>query len=465
MHEKMTILKLLAIITFISGCSTYNSREIRQKHAQEYREQLAQKTISIIDVNKPLTLDDCIRIAMENGLSVKDAEIQQRLSLLEKKVSFANFLPAVSLNYNKTWFDPQPQIKLGSTGFPMQDKQTSEITWNIQLSIFNPATWFMYSMYTHGFEISKLVTEYTRQAIALQITVQYFQCLSLEKMLSVVESQLNAAGALQSELQALRKEGIINDWKAEQAGVLVLTRRTEAQDIKNSLKQARAELMADMGLNPLENVTLESNSTLKEPEGSLEDLITEALLNYPGMAISDREVAIEKEKIRAAVTAFLPNLMGFANRVDTSDSHQLFTNYWLGGLNATITLFDGLANMNYYQASKELYKAARIRREQATLTLMIQVIRAADQVQISKDLVELTGQIEKTTAMRLSEIRKQYEEGLVQTSDMLMMTAEAQNAEVQNLQSRFQYQTCIAMLINITGKTKTNFEVSENDAK
>jgi outer membrane protein TolC len=447
------VLILVIYLVFISGCTNFNSKEIRREHVQSFSSDMLQKTHEILDNNQPLDLNDCIRIAMQNSLTLKEAEIKQKLALLKKNVSFANFLPAVSLNYDKTWFDPQPQIKFGTTGLPMQDKDVTEITWNIQLSIFNPATWFMYSMYTHGYEISKLVTEYTQQALALQITVQYYQCLSIEKTLSVIENQLDAAKAFQKEIQAFGTEGLVNIWKVEQVNALVLSRQIQLENARKSLRQAKTELLVNMGLYPLNDVTLESRMPLKEPEGSLENLITDALLNNPSMAISDRQVAIEKEKIRAAVTAFLPNLNGFASRIDTSDSHQVFTNYWVGGLSAAITLFDGLANVNYYQVAKESNKASRIRREQATLTLMIQVIRASDQVQLAKDQMKLTEQIQKTTSMHLSEVKNQYEQGLIQTSDMLTMTAEAQNAEVQNIQAQFQYQTCIAILNNVMGQS------------
>jgi hypothetical protein len=41
---------------------------------------------------------------------------------------------------------------------------------------------------------------------------------------------------------------------------------------------------------------------------------------------------------------------------------------------------------------------------------------------------------------------------------MLDMVAEADKAEVQYLQARFQYQTSIAMLTNVMGKTQIVFE-------
>lgn len=267
-----------------------------------------------------------------------------------------------------------------------------------------------------------------------------------------------AAQTLEKELTAYRQEGLVSDWKAEQGRVLVLARQTQLRQVQKSLGQAKAELLAGMGLNPTSDVTLEMQMPFEAPGDSLGDLITEALLNHSSLAISDRQVAIEKEKLKAAVTAFLPQLMGFAGRVDTSDSHQVFTNYWLGGLSAAITVFDGLANVNYYQVAGELQKEALIRREQATLTLMLQVIRALDQTELAQDQMELARRMNEVTSKHLAEVRQQYEQGLIQASDMLATTAESDEAEIRYLQARFQYQTSIALLTNVTGKTRIVFE-------
>jgi outer membrane protein TolC len=462
--KKVSSMILLCLV-FISGCSSFNGEEVRKEHTENYTRQLKEKTLEVLAEGRPLDLNDCVRIALENNLSVKSAKIQQDVAQLEKKVSFANFLPVVSLDYQKTWWDPQPQIKFGPSGFPMHDKDVRDITWNIQLSVFNPATWFLYSMHTRGYEIAELVTDYTAQAIALQVTTQYFHCLSLERMLSVLESQLTAARAVEKELAALRQEGMVSVWQAEQGRVLVLSRRTELHRIQKSSGRAKAELLAGMGLNPTSEIKLELNMPLEAPEDSLEVLITEALLNHPSLAIADREVAIEKEKIKAAVANFLPQLVGFASRVDTSDSHQVYTNYWLGGLGAAITVFDGFTNVNRYRSAKELHKDALLRRQQATLTLMLQVIRAFDQVRLAQEEVELAEQMNQVASKHLAEVQQQYKQGLVQASDMLDMVAEADGAEIQYLQSRIRYQTSIAVLTNVMGKTQIVFEEPSNDRK
>jgi outer membrane protein TolC len=270
---------------------------------------------------------------------------------------------------------------------------------------------------------------------------------------------------MEKELDALEQEGMISAWQAEQGRVLVMARQTELNRMRRSLGQAKAELLANMGLDPTSNVKLELQMSLEAPKDSLEVLITEALLNHPSLAISDRQVAIEKEKIKVAVTNFLPNLTGFASRVDTSDSHQVFTNYWLGGISGAITVFDGFTNINQYKAAKESHKDAILRLQQATLTLMLQVIRALDQVRLAQEQVELAGQINRVASKHLAEVREQYAHGLIQASDMLDMVAEADKAEIQYLQSRFRYQTSIAVLNNVMGKTQIVFEEPMNESK
>ncbi|MBN2180597.1 MAG: TolC family protein [Sedimentisphaerales bacterium] len=455
-------LVIVSYLIFISGCSSFNGQEVRREDAEDYTKQLAVKTREVLDGNQPLDLYDCIRISMENNLSLRSAEIQQRIAKLEQKVSFSNFLPAVSLGYDKTWWDPLPQINFGGTGIPMHDKDVREVTWNVQLSIFNPATWFLYSMHTRGYEIAELVTEYTSQAIALQVTAQYYQCLSLEQTIAALESQLAAAQAVEKELSALEQEGMVSSWQAEQGRVMVLARRTQLTRVRKSLEQSKAELLTNMGLDPTSGIQLKLQTPFDAPDDSLEGLITAALLNHPSLAIADRQVAIEKEKIKTAVAAFLPRLNGFALRMDTTDSHQIFTNYWLGGLSAAITVFDGFTNVYQHKAAKESHKDALVRRQQATLTLMLQVIRASDQVQLAQDQMELARRINQVSSKHLAEIKQQYEQGLVQAGEMLKVTAEANNTEIQYLQSRFQYQSSIAVLANVMGETQVVFSgVSE----
>ncbi len=452
------VIPLLMILCGLTGCRTYDGDKIRQEHATAYPVQLAEKTADVLGDDQELDLYDCIRIAMDNSLDVQSAALQQRAAKLDKNVSFSNFLPAVTLNTQKIWWDPMPMIKFGNTGVTMHDKEVREVSWNIQMSIFNPATWFLHGMYSQGYEIAGLVHDYTRQAIAFQVTTQYYQCLALARMLEALEKQETAARTLAWEVDQMNKEGLVSTWQADQARADLLARELEVHSMQRAVTQARAELLALMGLSPVADLRLAEDAPLVAPEGALADLITEALLNHPSLAIEDRQIAIEREKVKLAVSNFLPSLVGVASYLDTSDSHQVHASLWTGGIMGTLTVFNGFANINQYKAAKVHREAAFVQREQATLSLILQVIRAYDQIQTAREQVALAQSIEAAAESRLAEVQQHYKQGLIQTSALLAVTAEAHTAHIQALQAGFQYQVSIALMKNVLGQFPIGIE-------
>ena len=406
------ILILWMCIALISGCHGYRSEDIRRAHAQSYPQELAQKTRDVLDAYKNgLVLEDCIRLAMEHSLSIKSADLQTRVAQLNRNISFASFLPAVSLDVQKIWWDPNPLINFGSTGVAMHDKEVREITWNIKMAVLNPATWFLHGMYRRGAEISALANEYTRQTLAFQVTALFYQCLALEQMVKVVDAQLAAAQTQFGEMAAWQAEGLIPAWQAKQAEAGVLAKTAEVHRMKRILSESRAELLGIMGFFPNADVGFSMQTPLEPPAGALDELMTEALLNHPSLAIADTKIAVEKEKVRLAIANFLPSLAGIATHTNTSDSHQVYSNYWMGGLVGTVSVFNGFADINRYKAAKAQREDAFVQREQATLTLMIQVIRAFDQVCTAKEMMVVAQSVSLAMTDRLDELKDQQARG------------------------------------------------------
>ncbi|MBU4318531.1 MAG: TolC family protein [Proteobacteria bacterium] len=450
-------------ILLASGCHSSKYTDIRQEHAQNFPKELKERSQSVLaEFKKPLTLKDCVHLSMENGFALKNAEIQQRIAGLDRNISLANFLPAVSLDVKNIAWDPNPLIKFGGAGVAMHDKDVQEVTWNIKMAIFNPATWFLHGMYRRGYEIAGLANEYTRQAIAFQVTALFYQCLTMEQMEELLEKQLAAAEVQAGELAAWRDEGLLTDWQAEQGRVMVLSKTAEAHRMKRAVSQAFADLLAAMGLSPDTPLTLQTETPLQAPEGTLEDLMTEALLHHPKLAIADRKIDIEKEKVRIAIARFLPSLAGIASHIDTSDSHQIYSDYWMGGLSGTVSVFNGFADVNQYKAARKQQEAAFIQREQASLTLMVQVMRAYDQVQSAREILDVADAVKKVAESRLNETLDRHAQGLVQTGELLNLTAETDKARVQALQAIFQYQISIAALTQVLGRTDINFKDSKH---
>ena len=451
-----------AILLISAGCSDYDSRNVRQEHIKNFSREITEKSIINLSVKNKLILADCIRITLDNNLTIKAADIEKKIGRLNKNVAFSNFLPSVTLGYNYTQFSPLPKIKFGNTGIAMQDNNVNEVNWQIQLSIFNPATWYMYDLHKIGEEISNLVYEYTKQMTVLEVTYLYYNCLSLQRASEALESQLVAAAEIDKKIRAFYDEGLASQSQLKNAHVLVLARETELKSNNLALGQLKSQLLKTMGLSPLSELQLEEEICFTEPEGDIAELVTEALYNNKQLYISDAAVAIEKEKVKIASSAFVPMLVGFAQNTWTSDALMVYENYWAMGLSGVLTVFDGFKNINEYKAAKENHKKAFIKRENQTLIIMLEVIKAKSTLDNAKKIYELAQAAYEASCVNYTEVAEKFNEGLIDSADMLQAAADKDRANMEMLNADFQLQVSIATLINAMGKTEIELEKSQN---
>ncbi|PKL50049.1 MAG: hypothetical protein CVV39_01940 [Planctomycetes bacterium HGW-Planctomycetes-1] len=436
---------------FSAGCGSFDGRAVREKHTEDYREELAAEMNELMFEGRAFGLDDCIKTALENGLHIKAAQIQERVAKLERKVSFAAFLPTVNLDYQYTKWDRQPKVKFGASAAAMHDQTVKNITWQMEMSVFDPSTWFLYAMHQRGEETAEWVTKYTEQMTVLEITVNYYHCLTLEQVRDAMQSQLKATEELEKEIGELFKEGLVTQWQYKQAQSAVLMRRTELSRVEYAINQAKADLLVSMGLSPLAEISLKIEEPLTAPSEPPEDLVYKAMVENPQLYISDLQIAIAEEKVQIALAAFLPRLTIFANQTNTSDSFQLYQNSWQFGLIGTMSIFNGFANINEYKAAKERKKAEFIDREQQTLAVILQVYKAYMNLENAKEESILAQKLFDTESEHFKEISNKWQEGLVQSSEMLGVMAEMDNAQMELMNSNFNLQVSIATLHNAMG--------------
>jgi len=461
----ISICAAVAAVVTLAGCSSFDGQKIRQEHAENYQLLLDRRTEEVLSGKESLNLQDCIDAALQNNLDIRVAEMRQRVAKLNRDVSFARFLPQVNLNYNYTRWDPQPEIVTGEHSQPMHDERIRDITLNIQMSVFNPSTWFMYSMHKRGEEIAEIAADYTRQMIVLQVTTYYYYCLGLEEIEKVLDSRIRAAEKLAEQLQDYQAEGLVFAWQSDLAHVNLESQKLQRKRIRQLLNQTEGQLLMAMGLSPLGSIQLSPSPPPTPPQGELDDLIAEALLNHPRLRIADREIAIEKEKVKLALTGFLPSLKGFANRVNTTDAFQRYPSYWMMGLSGVLTVFNGFANINEYQAAKENVKKAALQREQTTLALMLEVFRAYQNLQLAQDSIVLVEYNDKAAKAHYDQVYQQWQEGLVDASDLLSVVAEKDLAQMVRINSQFQVQVAIATLVNAMGQTEIDYEEAQHDGQ
>jgi len=344
----------------------------------------------------------------------------------------------------------------------MHDRRMVNTAIDVQMPIFAPATWFLYAMRQRGLDISKLVTEYTREQIALQVTVLYFHCLALEESERNLESQVAAAEKMREEAGLYWEEGLLTQWQREYAEARALAQRNALEKTKRMQIEARARLSAAMGLSPTADLRLKRDLPLAAPEEALEDLLLQARWSHPTLRISDRNVAIQTNRIRIAIAEFLPKLAGLLNYSNTTNSMMKYADATMLGLGGVMTLFDGFANIREYQIARQEKKSAMVQREEACLTVMLAVIRAHLNLENARGDLVLAEKALAVASGRLTEIEAQSAEGLVKPSDRLSALADRDAAAANATNARFMEQISIATLRNLVGSAYTGDEGTDH---
>ena len=100
-----------------------------------------------------------------------------------------------------------------------------------------------------------------------------------------------------------------------------------------------------------------------------------------------------------------------------------------------------------------------MQREEATMTLMLEVVRAYLNLEDAREEMTLANKTFDMAWTHFTEIEQQWQEGLVNSSELLSALAKKDEGQMGVMNARFQFQVSTATLVNAMGKT--DIEIKE----
>jgi len=234
-----------------------------------------------IDISKPLTLNQCIKIALERSTSMKAAGLNLEVAKLNVEDARANYLPEITTNgqyqfSDKIDFGWEPQ------------------NYNAQISA-------SYQIWDHGRRRAGLAqarenekgtqadNDKTRQDLMFSIAEAYYELLQAEKLIDVDQKLLDISRGNVEKTKAFLETG--RAIPADVAAVRVQQASDELALIndQNNLELARARLASLMGLDPRTYIEIQDDpdyviyteAGLVTREVSLEDSVAKAIQMRP----------------------------------------------------------------------------------------------------------------------------------------------------------------------------------------
>ena len=111
----------LALLLLAAGCAHFDPARARREQTADFTAYLAERAEA--ELGRPLSLDDCVRIAMRHSYEVRKADLDRELARIGRNVAFTAFLPTVAASagykYDEETMGPE-FMKMIVCGFGLQ---------------------------------------------------------------------------------------------------------------------------------------------------------------------------------------------------------------------------------------------------------------------------------------------------------------------------------------------------------
>ena len=284
---------------------------------------LGSSTIIASDV---LTLEECIKIALERSLSIHSAEEGIKAKEFEERSSKADFFPKLSTSYSYTRLDEDTvdDAKYAFLGQEFSPLETGTYEFNItgtQPIFTGWALTISRELASLGVDTAKVQREAVIQNLVLNVKGTYFGILKAEKLEKVAREAVEQLKAHLRVAQAFYDEGMIAKHE-------VLQTEVEMAEARQNLIRAanRAEIVRSLfnkllrrGLD--KKVTIEDILDYHPVKLVLEQCMERAELNRPEITEVSLNVVSAEKGVELSKSGYYPSvtLVGNYQRKDPGE--------------------------------------------------------------------------------------------------------------------------------------------------
>ncbi len=434
-----------------------------------------------------LTLDECIKIALEQNPGFKSANLLAQAAKYDYMAARAAFDPTLSVSLYDSGTHQMGQESNFLTGsFDVKKNLFTGGQWEMKLTSTRNKVPALYSSgvsfdnmfdltYRHpllegadksvvmsGLEIAKIgkTSEENRmlnskRELLYQIKSTWYDVLKSEKAIDVAKLSLKEAQTLLEQTKAIYETGLISSYEvtASESG---LASREEALLLsKTSHLNNLDKLKNHMGM-PL-FIEISVDGALESGEFEMPDFETVfnmAENNRPDLAQFNDAVKMAEVNLKIKSDSKKPSLfavgqMGFAGQDtgfnDSFNNMEESVNWYLG-LDYIVPLGkDREADAHFNQAQLRL-ETAKVNLQSVVDGIKLEVTLAIRNLETAKERIQVTSKGVDLQEEKLSREKARYELGLITSGDLLDYEEDLAIARLNLLESKADYLKAIAYL-------------------
>ncbi len=421
-----------------------------------------------------MSLPDVLSHAQEHAYALQMSKEEATIARANSRAAWQGILPSVSLQSAFMRSDDPVAVfgtKLRQGIFTANDFQLNALnrppeingfstSLIAQVPLFNPGDLFGKLAANHQAESAASRLDWTRSVINFQIRQAYWRLYLSTKRQSALAAALRSAAAICDNARLAIENGLLSraDFLAAEL------RHAELEEMLiiagNDLQAAGDALKLLAGFDkpgaivPLDSIPgdIAIPPSLQNPQHNLHRSDLSALKH---------QVAASKHALRQARSRWLPRLNGVVSRDWHGDSWLESDNdSWTIGATLELSLFSGFSRVGntakaaaHLRKSEAAYRKIQQQSRQGIAALVRHIKAAQQRIQVAELAVEHAHQ-------GLDERRKRHAEGLATLADLLMQESLLIEAELRELQARYDLQVSIDEYELLTGYSDPEQEMN-----
>ncbi|KPL18039.1 MAG: hypothetical protein AMJ92_09805 [candidate division Zixibacteria bacterium SM23_81] len=407
---------------------------------------------------RTLTVEECISIALKYNADAVIAEKNMQSAAAGVKGSVANFLPQLDARSSYTR-SPVETFTDPITGLTREeDPDWYTVTFSLSQSLYRGGYNLANLSYARaGHQKAKDSHEQTKQSLALEVKLRYFDLLKAMRLLQVAEEQVRSSQEQVKLEESLYQIGATTKANLLRAQVKLGADRLSHISARNSLSIARANVNDILGW-PLDTpFELVDNLTVERAVIDLATLIEKAIGNHPSVRRAEAQRRQAKASLGMAKSGRMPSLSASGsyswgdsdrpkNLEDWKDNDS-----WRIGLSLNVPIFDGFSTKSNIRQARLNLTIAQEELEQAKRDVALAVKQAYLNVIEAEERIEVT---EESLALAEEERRlaeERYRLGASFLLELIDSQVAYSTAQTNNISALYDYQLALAQLEHSVG--------------
>jgi outer membrane protein len=435
---KGKLLKFKLIILIIWILIFYRSSGIQAQNPQNFR-------------SDSLTINDCIRYAMQNQPLVKQLKLDEGITNQDIKIALSDWLPQINTTAGVQRYLKQPVSMFPDFSNPSGPKipittgvlNNSNILFTATENLFNSDV-YIAGRTAKNFRLQSAQT--TRSAmieLVVEINKAFYDVLLSYEQLELINDQIGRLSKSLTDAYSLYQNGATDVIDYKRATIALNNSLVQKKSSEESINVKTSYLKQLMGYPAEKPLTLNTDISSMEKDVMLDTLETLNLYNRIEYQLLQTRIKLSKANIDYYRFGFLPSLSAFANynisyQSDAvSELYKRNYPYAIVGLTLSLPVFQGTKRMQNIRKSKMQYDKLTLDTLSTRNEMSTQYVSAMASYKSNLASYRLTRQNADIAQDVYNTVKLQYNQGIKNYLEVIISETDLMSARINNLNALF----------------------------